>query len=322
MVKEDKFVMPPVKPIGPMTDKWLNDKSVEQILKDQWIQNGFCILRNVYTSSEINLYNQIISKVRAQVDDGKDEQGFGDRIGQLHQKYPDLLNLAIEPRVISFLKWAFNDDPVVFGSLNFEKGTQQDAHIDAIFFWPEPSYSMCGCWVALEDIHPNSGPLFYVPNSHNWPFLRSQDIVESRPELAERRIAARESTTSVEERAKIVSELGAAWTEEFIKIEKKMRTERPQISLKAGDVVFWHSLLAHGGSPRLDLNLSRKSVVFHYIGKRTRLFTFEQFMLYNETELLMQKPQPMNLKRFKNIEYMRYQYFVTYNSSGQTVHPL
>jgi ectoine hydroxylase-related dioxygenase (phytanoyl-CoA dioxygenase family) len=224
--------------------------------------------------------------------------------------------------VLSFLKWAFNDDPVVFGSLNFERGTQQDAHIDAIFFWPEPSYSMCGCWVALEDIHPDSGPLFYVPASHTWPFFRSQDIAERRPDLAARRAAARDPATPAEERAAVVRELGAAWTEEFRKLEYRNQSKRPLISLKAGDIVFWHSLLAHGGSPRLDPKLSRKSVVFHYIGKRTRLFTNEQFMLYDEPEILQLDHQPMDLRRFKNIEYMRYPHFVTHTPAGQTVHPL
>jgi ectoine hydroxylase-related dioxygenase (phytanoyl-CoA dioxygenase family) len=317
-----KKVMPPVKPVGLMTESWFRDNSVEKELKDQWINNGFSILRKVYNTSEIDQYNQIVAEVRTQVNDGKDEQGYGDRIGQLHQKYPELLNLACEPRVLSFLKWAFNDDPVVFGSLNFERGTQQDAHIDAIFFWPEPSYSMCGCWVALEDIHPSSGPLFYVPESHGWPFFRSQDIADSRPDLALRRSAVRNPQASAEERAAVVGELGKAWTDEFHKLERKKQSKRLPISLRAGDVVFWHSLLAHGGSPRLDPKLSRKSVVFHYIGKRTRLYTFEQFMLYDELEMLQQQEQPMNLRRFKNIEYMHYPHFVTYTPEGQTVHPL
>lgn len=313
---------PPVKPIGPLTESWINDSTVDSELRDQWIKNGFVILRGIYTRAEIDQYNQIVASVRTKVDDGKDEQGYGDRIGQLHQKHPELLKLASSPQVLKFLNWAFNDDPVVFGSLNFERGTQQDAHIDAIFFWPEPSYSMCGCWVALEDINPDAGPLFYVPESHTWPFIRSQDVVESRPRLAAQRAAARDPAMLTEERAAIVGELGAAWTEDFHKLEKSYRSTRLPISLKAGDVVFWHSLLAHGGSRRMDPKLSRRSVVFHYIGKQTRLFTFEQFMLYDECELLRQQHQALDLRRFGSVEYMRYPHFVTYTAAGQTVHAL
>jgi hypothetical protein len=85
---EKENVMPPTKPIGLMTKGWLDDSMVEQEFKDQWINNGFAILRNVYTSTEIDQYNQIVAMVRTQVDDGKDEHGYGDRIGQLHQQYP------------------------------------------------------------------------------------------------------------------------------------------------------------------------------------------------------------------------------------------
>lgn len=315
--------LPPAKPIGPMTRRWLGDNSVSQDLKDQWVSNGFSILRRAYNADQIAAYNAIVAKVRTEVDDGKDENGYGDRIGQLHQKHPELLNLAADERVLSFLKWAFNDDPVIFGSLNFEKGTQQDAHIDAIFFWPEPSYSMCGCWVALEDIHPDSGPLFYVPNSHTWPFYRSQDVAATRPELAAKRAAARDPSFPADQRGTIVGELGNAWTEDFRALETSKKTDRPPISLKAGDVVFWHSLLAHGGSPRINPALSRKSVVFHYIGKKTKLYTFEQFMLYDERKLAEQTPQGMDLGNFAGkLEYMRYPHFVTYPASGQTVHPL
>lgn len=33
---------------------------------------------------------------------------------------------------------------------------------------------------------------------------------------------------------------------------------------RAGDVIIWHEQLVHGGSPILNLNKTRKSLVFHY----------------------------------------------------------
>ncbi|MBU6143332.1 MAG: hypothetical protein KGP33_05140 [Betaproteobacteria bacterium] len=97
-----------------------------------------------------------------------------------------------------------------------------------------------------------------------------------------------------------------------------MQSERRPLSLKAGDVVFWHSVLAHGGSPRADRALTRKSAVFHFIGRNTKLYTFEQFMIYDREDLTNQTPQPMNLVNYKDlIEYMRYEHFVTH-----TPHPV
>ncbi|WP_027584643.1 phytanoyl-CoA dioxygenase family protein [Bradyrhizobium sp. Ai1a-2] len=270
----------------------------------------------------IAAYNKIVAAERRQLDDGKDESGFGDRIGQLHQKHPELLELARNERVTAFLRWAFDDDPIVFGSLNFERGTTQEAHIDAIFFWPEPSYSMAGCWVALEDIHPDSGPLFYVPASHTWPFYRSDDIVKARPALDQQRTAARSLDFPADKRSKVVAELGHTWTEDFRALERSYRSERPALNLRAGDVVFWHSLLAHGGSPRINPKLSRRSAVFHFVGKRTLLYTFEQFMLYDREEVQSQPPQKFDLQSYKGLKYIRYPYFTTYNGARETVHQL
>jgi ectoine hydroxylase-related dioxygenase (phytanoyl-CoA dioxygenase family) len=319
---KNNYTISAVNSVGPLSAGWITDPTVPKHLKDQWSQDGFSVIRGAYSLDQINSYNNIVKGVRAVIDDGKDECGLGDRIGQLHQKFPELLELASNQNVINFLKWAFGDDPIVFGSLNFDKGSQQDAHIDAIFFWPEPSYSMCGCWVALEDIHIDAGPLFYIPNSHLWRFIHSEDVISYYPELAARRLLAQSPEYPAVRKAEIAAEMGNAWTEVFKKLEKDRSAERIPMCLKAGDVVFWHSLLAHGGMPRVDLELSRKSVVFHYIGKKTKLYTFEQFMLYDYADMLSQRAQDKKLATYKEIEYMRYPYFVTYTRDGQKIHPL
>ena len=319
MQRED---LPPALPIGPMTPEWLGSNLVSNDLKREWTDQGFSILRGAYSSEEVAAYNEIVAAVRREVPTGEDEYGFGDRIGQLHQRHPELLNLASAPKVLDFLRWAFNDEPVVFGSLNFERGTEQEAHIDAIFFWPEPCFSMAGCWVALEDISLDAGPLFYVPESHKWPFYCSEHVVATDADLAERRRRAALGELPEDEKRQLVADLGNAWTDRFLKLESIRRTERRCLSLKAGDVVFWHSLLAHGGLARANRTLSRKSAVFHFIGRNTRLYTFEQFMLFNRSALEKELPQPMDLLNYdERISYMRYNHFVTY-APKETINPI
>jgi ectoine hydroxylase-related dioxygenase (phytanoyl-CoA dioxygenase family) len=141
--------------------------------------------------------------------------------------------------------------------------------------------------------------------------------------MASKRIAARDEKLPSAEKAAIVAELANFWTQDLLKMEKEMSKKRSMPDLKAGDIVFWHSLLAHGGSPRIDPKLSRKSAVFHYIAKNTKLYTFEQFMLFDEDKLHLLQEQPMNLANYnKKVEYMKYPYFVTYSSKGEMVHPL
>jgi ectoine hydroxylase-related dioxygenase (phytanoyl-CoA dioxygenase family) len=308
--------------LGPSYKDWAADNKVTKSLRDQWISDGFVILENVYTSNNIEKYNEYLKSIRLVVDDGKDANGFGDRIGQMHQKNEELLELASSDQVINFLNWAFGDKPVVFGSLNFEKGSSQDAHVDAIFFLPEPIYSMAGVWVALEDIQQDAGPLFYLPGSHQWPFIHSEDVIEAFPELSAARNAARISGYPEAEKNSLVTLLGQKWTSLLKNQEEKINIRRVPLTIKSGDVVIWHSLLAHGGMPINNPCLTRKSVVFHYIGSKTNLYTFDQFMLNDYVDLKGLPPQPMNLKNYKGLNYMQYSYFVTYSVSGQIIHPL
>jgi ectoine hydroxylase-related dioxygenase (phytanoyl-CoA dioxygenase family) len=296
--------------------------NIDPSIRKDWEEKGFAVIKNVFSKEQVAQYNQIVSRVRSQVDDGKDESGYGDRIGQLHQREPGLLEFACEPSILNFLKFAFGEDPVLMGSLQFERGTQQDAHIDAIFFWPQPTYSMAGVWVALEDIHEDSGPLFYIPGSHRWPFSHSEDVVANRPELSRRRELARTGKLSTEEYNDVIAKVGQAWSEDLDVLHKEMKGEKIPIHLKAGDVVIWHSLVAHGGTPRNDPKRSRRSAVFHYLGASAKLYSNQQFMLFDSSDIGRQRPQSPALQRYKNLTYMRFPFFTTYSGGKETLHHL
>ena len=233
------------------------------------------------------------------------------------------MNLARNPGILDFLEYVLQDEPILFGSLNFEKGTQQAIHVDAIFFWPEPYYAMVGVWVALEDVDMENGPLMYVPGSHKWEMIRAEDIVEGNPALLNEREKARAGNfISSAERADLVSRMGNQWTEKFIRIMEEKRVEPVQVAMKRGDVAVWHSLLAHGGSMIVDKARSRKSVVYHYLGKNSLLFSFENFMLLNRDEFRKNNSEKISSKHYEGMDYISYPYFVTYNEGQQEVHNL
>ncbi|WP_327754944.1 phytanoyl-CoA dioxygenase family protein [Sphingobium sp. SJ10-10] len=293
----------------------IGNNLVSMHLKKQWHEEGFVCIPGVVSRSEIDAHNELVSAARLILDDCRDAHGFGDRIGQLHQVYPDLMNISAKSEILDFLSWAFGESPVLFGSLQFEKGTEQSPHIDAIFFWPEPAYSMAGVWVALEDIDPDAGPLFYIPGSHKWPFYHSDDVVARRPNLK----ARWESPENAENLDNLVSEIGNAWTEDFISMERDRAAKRISPEIKAGDVVIWHSLLAHGGAPRVNPALSRRSVVYHYFGRTARLYTFSQFMLNGREDIKNLQPTEMPRRVHNGLEFMQFPHFATYSEGVERV---
>ena len=64
---------------------------------------------------------------------------------------------------------------MAFQTPNLEFGSQQEFHFDT-FRMPAPiENKMVAAWIALEDVHPDSGPLRYYPGSHKIPPFRFSD---------------------------------------------------------------------------------------------------------------------------------------------------
>jgi ectoine hydroxylase-related dioxygenase (phytanoyl-CoA dioxygenase family) len=109
---------------------------------------------------------------------------------------------------------------------------------------------LMAAWIALEDIHPDSGPLFYYPGSHKLPYVLNEDFNAGSSRW---RLGSRDYDVYEDRMAALVQEAGI----------------QPQVFLpKKGDVLLWHANLVHGGTPVADASRTRKSMVIHYFGEQ------------------------------------------------------
>lgn len=153
--------------------------------------------------------------------------------------------LAVLPKVVDWLSAAYGRPAFAFQTLNFNRGSQQSLHSDAIHFHADPPRFMCGVWIALEDIRPEAGPLTYVPGSHKLPVLtmRTAGVNTDLPTQADYErvyvpaLAARLKATGLPE---------------------------TQGLIKKGQALVWAANLAHGGAPILDPDSTRRSLVVHF----------------------------------------------------------
>ena len=76
---------------------------------------------------------------------------------------PAIRDLARHPAVLATVAELYGRRPIPFQTLNFERGTGQPLHTDAIHFDTVPGGQVCGVWVALEPVGDDQGPLRYVP---------------------------------------------------------------------------------------------------------------------------------------------------------------
>jgi Phytanoyl-CoA dioxygenase (PhyH) len=149
---------------------------------------------------------------------------------------PAIKRLATHPRVMSFLRELYRREPIPFQTLNFPRGSQQGTHSDAYFFNSIPAGFMCGVWIALEDVHPDSGPLQYYPGSQRLPVITHDQLPGSNPDGYD---AAMHKAVS-----------GAGLQSETAPI-------------KRGQAFIWAANLAHGGSAITDPTRTRLSQVTH-----------------------------------------------------------
>ncbi len=183
---------------------------------------------------------------------------FGRMIGSLEGRYhghgrlqdawrfnTDVRTLALQGKVLSFLKELYRREPIAFQTLNFPRGTQQLAHSDTIHFSTVPEGFMCGVWIALEDVDETNGPLILYPGSQKWPAYTYLDL-----------------NLSVAPHLDLVNyKKYEAFQQELIRTKG---IAGKKILLKKGQAVVWAANVLHGGSPILDKTRSRHSQVTHY----------------------------------------------------------
>lgn len=169
-----------------------------------------------------------------------------------HLAVPEIKELQRDEEILRIANLLFGRPTLPFQTIIGYKGSSQSAHSDHIHMTTYPLGWLLACWIALEDIHEDSGPLEFYPRSHRLaPLLLSRDV----------EIAPYEYKASH----------GVAYHERYeptIRDYIDRMQLRPEVFLpKAGDALFWHANLLHGGSTRRNLTLSRKALVCHYFAE-------------------------------------------------------
>jgi ectoine hydroxylase-related dioxygenase (phytanoyl-CoA dioxygenase family) len=241
--------------------RWLKKWRTKDInILQRFIDEGYTVLDSAVASADVDKF---LADLHAALSDPKvefpmtywDDQNTHhydiarhEKLGHLEAKVLDVHvrlssshKLIFAPR-LDFLKDIFREDPVAFQTLYFENGSQQGAHQDTAFVYTDPPYHFVASWIALEDIAPDTGELFYYPGSH-----RMDDLL-----FAEGTKAVRPGDPD--------GPRYSATLEQFV---SEYGFKRTRFLPKRTDVLFWSSDLVHGGEQRMR-NATRRSLVTHY----------------------------------------------------------
>ena len=226
---------------------------------EQFERDGFLALPSYFPAQEVDRAITAIDEVlrtrpaEVVVDDlainertfltsARDPKNGRFKYNDLYLLLGELRSLALAPELSALLSALLGGRrPVLCYSLTFEHGSGQPIHIDSLYMTPKTQSHLLATWIALEDVHPDAGPLIYYPGSHKIPLYTFQDGTHhARQEEME------------------------DWTA-YIRAEMERRgIPGKRFLARKGDLFIWHSDLVHGGSEIGDATKTRRSLVYHY----------------------------------------------------------
>jgi ectoine hydroxylase-related dioxygenase (phytanoyl-CoA dioxygenase family) len=215
---------------------------IQQKIRD-WSSKGYMILENYFSPATCDAINKEIDILMT---NGALQFKWGNKLMFANKKSAIIRQATKDPLISQVLNFLLDKEMVPFQTINFINGSGQRAHSDSVHMTTYPLGYLTAIWVALEDVHPDSGPLFYYPGSHKLPYLLNNDWNAGSSILS----LGKHDYPDYED---MVDEL----------IEKH-RFPREELLAKKGDVLIWHANLVHGGAPIRNPALTRKSMVVHY----------------------------------------------------------
>lgn len=237
-----------------------------------WVEHGYVVLEEAVEPETCDRLRADLERAFAQGDErllmrSPAHEGFEPlragvdteraRVLDVYAFYESARAALFSEPIVHFLRAVFDDAPVLFQSLTFEKGSQQALHQDTAFVVTTSPLEFAAAWIALEDIRPGSGELVYLDGSHRLP----EYLYGGKHKHWD---AERDGHDEHDE-----------WRSQMSADAERMGLERKTFLPKKGDALIWSADLAHGGSPVSDPSLTRRSLVGHYCPDRVEPFYFK-----------------------------------------------
>lgn len=236
---DDLWEVPPDSDLPPLDRAGATPTSAVQAA---WQRDGYLILRDFLPVDLVDAYCSAY--------DG----GWG--IGTPYLQSPELLALAAWGPVGELLEHLIGEPMGLHLNLTWWRSTERDWHQDDYLNPPYVNGHYAAVWMALDDIHPDSGPFEFVPGSHRWPIIRRANVLA----------ALGEDGTDPD----------WPWRSEQL-LSPLVETEMGRVGAtserflaRKGDMLVWHSRLMHRGSRARVPGMERRALISHYSGLNHR----------------------------------------------------
>lgn len=224
----------------PCKGTYFSEASYQQFMEQGWVVLEFAVDPVLLDAACSQLQDAAREGYRGYI------EGSSSRIEHLHKIPGAIRDIYFSQSLRAAISELYGTPMSPCQTLSYRYGSQQSLHSDYVHLTPFPRNLMCGVWIALEDVHPDAGPLEFVPYSHRSARLTMQDF-----DLEQ----IRDGDYSIFD-----TTFSPAWEKAVEGLDKQLAL------LRKGQVLIWDGNLIHGGTSRRQESLTRSSVVLHFFG--------------------------------------------------------
>ncbi|HUB16975.1 MAG TPA: phytanoyl-CoA dioxygenase family protein [Acetobacteraceae bacterium] len=220
-----------------------------------WREDGVLILRGFFPDSILDPYIAVRERLNQ-------PGGWLSPTPYMHVE--ELRRLCLYPPLRQVMRELIGEEMMLHLNLSGWVTSERDWHQDDYLNPPFINGWYTAVWVALDHIHPDSGPFEYIPGSHRWRLLRGDKV--------------RSFMTEVERADGFGPNGDATWprvTERFVapavdyEIHRRGIPAR-QFLAEKGDTLIWHGRLLHRGTLAKRPGMARRAIIAHYSGVNHR----------------------------------------------------
>ncbi|HLZ72432.1 MAG TPA: phytanoyl-CoA dioxygenase family protein [Dehalococcoidia bacterium] len=236
--------------------------------------DGFTVVRGLFEPAEIARYRDHFMALRGEGAFPGDLVGVDPRSNDPLKQYPRMIHMhrwdelslrwLLDARLNTCLTALLGIEPFAVQTMLYFKppgARGQAPHQDQYYLRVSPG-TCIAAWLPLDDCDEANGCLQVVPGSHAWPLLCT--------EQADTSLSFTDVTVPI-----------PPWTE--------VRA----VTMRAGDVLFFHGQLVHGSQPNRTSDRFRRSLIGHYIqGDARQVATFYHPALRMDGTPLELAPSP------------------------------
>lgn len=214
---------------------------------NDWNPDGYEVIPRLFTDELIDAYRQ---EWLAEHGDSESKAGWVD-YWTPYTDHPALARLVCDGGLATHLENLAGEPLAVHLNLTAWVSSERDWHQDTYLSPPEVGDRYAAVWIALDDIHPDSGPFQMIAGSHRWfRIMRDRVLAAMPPDTADDPAWPRYTEA-------LLTELIEQEIEEH---------EAPIIDFlpSKGEALIWHPRLLHRGSRATVSGMLRPALIAHF----------------------------------------------------------